>query len=266
MTPLLEFLLRQGDNALVLGHRTSEWCGVGPALEEDIALANTALDLIGQAQLWLGYAAEVENDGRSADDLAYHRDVYDFRNLLMLEVPNEDFGRTILRQFLFDAFEVPWLTALSQSSDARVAEIAAKSLKEARYHLDRSAETAILSEAIPEAKRRFLSKSDPDAGSFVTVDTPVPYQISELLQIVDDAMGKLDNPENSAPYLRLKSRINALRVDSRFSFMFGGLGARATTCRRCLRACSAFPSKGVRSPSSTFRACLRRSSKSSSRS
>ncbi len=90
----------------------------------------------------------------------------------------------------------------------------------------RTAESAILSEAIPEAKRRFLSKSDPDAGSFVTVDTPVPYQISELLQIIDDGMGKLDNPENSAPYLRLKSRINALRLDSRFGFMFGGLGAR----------------------------------------
>ncbi len=90
----------------------------------------------------------------------------------------------------------------------------------------RTAETAILSEAIPEAKRRFLSSSEPDATGFVTVDTPVPYQISELLQIIDDGMGKLDNPENSAPYLRLKSRINALRVDSRFGFMFGGLGAR----------------------------------------
>ncbi len=90
----------------------------------------------------------------------------------------------------------------------------------------RVAETAILSEAIPEAKRKYLSNSDRDAASFVTVDTPVPFQISELLQIIDDGMGKLDNPENSAPYLRLKSRINALRVDSRFGFMFGGLGAR----------------------------------------
>lgn len=143
MAPLYEFLLRQGDNALVLGHRTSEWCGVGPALEEDIALANTALDLIGQAQLWLGYAADAEGEGRSANDLAFLRDAYDFKNLLMLEVPNEDFGRTILRQFLFDAFQVPWLTALQGSSDTRVGEIAAKSLKEALYHLDRSAETVV---------------------------------------------------------------------------------------------------------------------------
>ena len=141
--PLFEFLLRQGDNALVLGHRTSEWCGVAPVLEEDIALANTALDLIGQTQLWLGYAAEVEDAGRSANDLAYQRDPYDFRNLLMLEVPNHDFGRTLMRQFLFDAFQVPWLEALEQSVDERVAEIAAKSVKEAMYHLERSRETVI---------------------------------------------------------------------------------------------------------------------------
>ncbi len=143
MNHLLEFLLRQGDNALVLGQRMSEWCGHGPALEEDIALANTALDLIGQTQLWLGYAAEVEGAGRDANDLAFMRDAYDFRNLLMLEVPNADFGRTLMRQFLFDAFQVPWLQALTDSADPRVAEIAAKSVKEAMYHLDRSTSTVI---------------------------------------------------------------------------------------------------------------------------
>lgn len=143
VNPLFEFLLRQGDNALILGHRTSEWCGVGPALEEDIALANTALDLIGQTQLWLGYAAEVEGRGRSANDLAFLRDAYDFRNILMLEVPNEDFGRTLMRQFLFDAFQVPWLTLLQDSTDQRVSDIAVKSLKEALYHLERSRDTII---------------------------------------------------------------------------------------------------------------------------
>lgn len=140
---LYEFLLRQGDNALVLGHRTSEWCGVGPVLEEDIALANTALDLIGQTQLWLEYAAEIEGKNRSANELAFLRDAYDFRNVLMMEVPNEDFGRTMMRQFLFDAFQVPWLGALQSSADKRIAEIAEKSLKEARYHLERSRETVI---------------------------------------------------------------------------------------------------------------------------
>ncbi|MEO0749549.1 MAG: 1,2-phenylacetyl-CoA epoxidase subunit PaaC, partial [Pseudomonadota bacterium] len=128
---LFQFLLRQGDNSLVLGHRLSEWCGMGPALEEDIALANTALDLIGQTRLWLSYAGEVEGAGRSEDDLAYLRDAYDFRNALLLEVPNEDFGRTILREFFFDAFQLPWLHALIESADERVAEIAAKSAKEA---------------------------------------------------------------------------------------------------------------------------------------
>ena len=141
--PLFEFLLRQGDNALVFGHRTSEWCGVAPVLEEDIALANTALDLIGQTQLWLDYAAEVEDTGRTANDLAFLRDVYDFRNLLMLEVPNKDFGRTLMRQFLFDTFQVPWLTKLQESTDQRIADIAAKSLKEALYHLERSRDTVV---------------------------------------------------------------------------------------------------------------------------
>ncbi len=140
---LIEFLLRQGDNPLILGHRTSEWCGHAPALEEDIALANTALDLIGQTQLWLSYAAEVEGGGRSNNDLAFLRDVYDFRNVLMVEVPNEDFARTMVRQFLFDAFQVPWLTTLQASSDQRVSDIAIKSLKEALYHLERSSDTVI---------------------------------------------------------------------------------------------------------------------------
>ena len=89
-SPLFEFLLRQGDSALVLGHRTSEWCGLAPVIEEDIALANIALDLIGQAKLWLEYASEEEGAGRSANDLAFLRDAYDFRNLLMLELPNKD--------------------------------------------------------------------------------------------------------------------------------------------------------------------------------
>ncbi len=140
---LFQFLLRQGDNALVLGHRTSQWCGVGPVLEEDIALANTALDLIGQTQLWLAYAAEVQGEGKSANDLAFLRDAYDFRNLLLLEVPNGNFGQAIMRQCLFDAFQVPWLTELQTSSNQQVADISAKSLKEALYHWERSSETVI---------------------------------------------------------------------------------------------------------------------------
>jgi len=160
--PLFEFLLRQGDNALVLGHRLSEWCGVGPVLEEDIALANTALDLIGQARLWLEHAANVEGDGRSADDLAFLRDAYDFRNALLVEVPNADYGRSMLREFFFDAFQLPWLTALAQSPDARIAEVAAKSAKEAAYHLERSAETVIALGKPSGSPARFrISRSAP---------------------------------------------------------------------------------------------------------
>ena len=143
MEPLFEFLLRQGDNALILGQRVSEWCGHAPVLEEDIALANTALDLIGQAQMWLGLAGEVEGRGRSADDLAFLRDVSDFRNLLLVERPNGDFGHTMMRQFLFDAFNLIHLRALESASDARIAAIAAKAAKEAAYHLERSRNTVI---------------------------------------------------------------------------------------------------------------------------
>ena len=95
-----EWLQRVGDNCLILGHRVSEWCGHSPALEEDIALANTALDLIGQCQLWLGLAAEVEGKGRSADDLAFLRDAGAFRNVLLVERPNGDFGQTLMRQYI----------------------------------------------------------------------------------------------------------------------------------------------------------------------
>lgn len=140
---LFQFLLRMGDNTLVLGHRVSDWCGHAPVLEEDIALANTALDLIGQTQMWLGLAGEIEGQGRTADDLAYLRDAWDFRNVLLVEQPNGDFGQTILRQYLFDAWHDLMLLGLLDSTETRVAEIAEKASKEARYHLERSADTVI---------------------------------------------------------------------------------------------------------------------------
>lgn len=176
MSDLFQFLLRQGDNALVLGHRTSQWCGTGPALEEDIALTNTALDLIGQTQMWLAYAAEIEDAGRSANDLAYLRDAWDFRNLLLVEFPNGDFGHTLMRQYLFDAFQVPWLTALQESTNIRVSEIAAKSVKEARYHLERSRDTVIaLGDGTKESNTRMQAALDrlwPYVGEmFVSDDT-----------------------------------------------------------------------------------------------
>ncbi|WP_333829035.1 1,2-phenylacetyl-CoA epoxidase subunit PaaC [Pararhodobacter sp.] len=140
---LFNGLTRLGDNTLILGHRISEWCGHAPVLEEDIALANVALDLIGQTQLWLGLAGEVEGRGRSADDLAFLRDAWHFSNLLLVERPNRDFGHTLMRQFLFDAWHRPMLKALEDSTDARIAEIAAKAGKEVAYHLERSADLVI---------------------------------------------------------------------------------------------------------------------------
>lgn len=160
-----EFLLRMGDNALILGHRNSEWCGHGPVLEEDIAMSNMALDLIGQTALWLGLAGEVEGNGRSADDLAYLRDAWDFRNLLLVERPNGDFGKTLMRQFLFDAFHFHQLQALTGSADPRVAEIAAKALKEVSYHLERSAEQVIaLGDGTDESHARMQAALDEQWG------------------------------------------------------------------------------------------------------
>ncbi len=139
MTAKFEYLLRLGDNCLVLSQRLSAWCGHGPALEEDLALTNTALDLLGQARLWLSYAGEVEGAGRDEDALAYHRDAPDFRNLLIAELPNGHYGDTIARQFLFDVWHQQLLAGLCQSSDRRIADIAQKSVKESRYHVERSA-------------------------------------------------------------------------------------------------------------------------------
>lgn len=162
---LFEFLLRMGDNALILGHRNSEWCGHSPVLEEDIALANMALDLIGQTALWLGLAGEVEGKGRSADDLAYLRDAWDFRNCLLVERPNGDFGNTLMRQFLFDAFHYHQLQALEKSADPRVADIARKALKEVSYHLERSAEQVIaLGDGTDESRRRMQESLDDNWG------------------------------------------------------------------------------------------------------
>jgi ring-1,2-phenylacetyl-CoA epoxidase subunit PaaC len=156
-----EFLLRTGDNTLILGHRVAEWCGHSPVLEEDIALANTALDLIGQTQMWLGLAAEVEGRGRSADDLAFLRDASGFRNLLLVERPNGDFGQTLMCQFLFDVWHMELLGALKKSRDRRVADIAAKAAKEVAYHVERSSDLVIrLGDATAESHGRMQAALD----------------------------------------------------------------------------------------------------------
>lgn len=139
MSHKFQYLLRLGDNCLVLSQQLAAWCGHGPALEEDLALTNVALDLLGQARLWLSYAGEVEGRGRDEDALAFGRDGLDFRNLLLVEQPNGHYGNTVARQFLFDAWHRQLLAGLCESSDPRIAEIAQKAVKEVRYHVERSA-------------------------------------------------------------------------------------------------------------------------------
>jgi ring-1,2-phenylacetyl-CoA epoxidase subunit PaaC len=136
----VEYLLRLGDDRLVLGHRLSEWCGHAPILEEDIALANIALDLIGQATLLLGLAGKLEGQGRDADALAYFRDAIEYRNALLVELPKGDFAVTIVRQFFFSVFAALETEALQRSANQDLAGIAAKALKETRYHVRHSAE------------------------------------------------------------------------------------------------------------------------------
>jgi ring-1,2-phenylacetyl-CoA epoxidase subunit PaaC len=138
--PLFEYLLRLGDDRLVLGHRLSEWCGHAPILEEDIALANIALDLIGQATLLLGRAGTIEGEGRDADALAYFRDAIEYRNTLLVELPKGDFAVTIVRQLFYSVFALLQAEALQRSGDADIAGIAAKAVKELRYHVRHSAD------------------------------------------------------------------------------------------------------------------------------
>jgi ring-1,2-phenylacetyl-CoA epoxidase subunit PaaC len=150
-----EYLLRLADDRLVLGHRLSEWCGHAPILEEDIALANIALDLIGQASALLKLAGEVEGKGRNEDALAYFRDTIEFRNVQLVELPNGDFATTIVRQFLFDAWDVLVLEPLTKSSNETLAGISAKAIKEAKYHLRHSAEwVRMLGDGTAESHRR----------------------------------------------------------------------------------------------------------------
>ena len=131
---LLRYVLRLGDTSLVLGQRLAEWVGHSPALEEDLGLANLSLDLIGQARLLLSYAGEVEGQGRDEDALAFFRDAPAFVNMTLAEQPNGDFGRTLVRQFLLDAWQLEVYEGLMRSQDTRLASIAAKAIKETRYH------------------------------------------------------------------------------------------------------------------------------------
>jgi ring-1,2-phenylacetyl-CoA epoxidase subunit PaaC len=161
MNALTTYTLRIADDSLILGHRVSEWCGHGPILEEDIALTNIALDLIGQATSLLEYAGTTENAGRTADDLAFLRYERDYKNVLLVEQPNGDFAHTIVRQWLFDTFRLFFYEALCLSGDKQLAAIAEKSLKETKYHCKHSSEWVIrLGDGTEESHQRIQAAVD----------------------------------------------------------------------------------------------------------
>ncbi len=150
-----EYLLRLGDSSLIIGHRLSEWCGHGPILEEDIALINIALDFVGNATSLLTYAAQIEGQGRTEDDLAYLRNERDYRNLLLTELPNGDYANTIARQFLYDVYTFFLYEELKNSKDETIAAIAVKSHKEITYHLRHTTEWMLrLGDGTPESHQR----------------------------------------------------------------------------------------------------------------
>jgi ring-1,2-phenylacetyl-CoA epoxidase subunit PaaC len=168
------YSLRLGDNALVLGQRTAEWTGHAPIIEEDLALTNVALDLVGQARLWLAYAAEIEGNGRDADALAYFRGQHEFRNVLLVELPNGDYGRTLMREFLFGTWHFYLLEALRASSDERISAIAQKAVREVAYHVRRSGDWVVrLGDGTAESQAKMQTALDalwPYTGELFTPD------------------------------------------------------------------------------------------------
>jgi ring-1,2-phenylacetyl-CoA epoxidase subunit PaaC len=158
---LFEYALRLGDDSLILGQRLGEWTGHAPSVEVDLSLANLALDLVGQATHFLGLAGEAEGKGRDADRLAFHRDVLDYRNCLLVEQPNGDFAQTMARQFLFSTWQRMLFQHLTGSANERIAAVAAKAVKEVTYHQELSSEWVIrLGDGTEESRRRMQDGID----------------------------------------------------------------------------------------------------------
>jgi len=156
-----EYLLRLGDDSLILGQRLSEWCGHAPSVEVDLSLANMALDLIGQATFFLNAAGEAEGKGRDGDALAFRRDVLDFRNCLLVEQPNGDFAQTMARQLLFSTWQKMLFDRLAGSSDETIAAVAEKAVKEVAYHQELASDWVIrLGDGTDESRRRMAEGLD----------------------------------------------------------------------------------------------------------
>ena len=158
---LFHYVLRLGDDGLILGQRLSEWTGHAPSVEVDLSLANMALDMVGQATHFLHYAGQIEGQGRDGDALAFHRDVMDFTNCLLVEQPNGDFAQTMARQFFFSTWQKMLLERLIDSKDELIASVAAKSVKEVTYHQELSEEWVIrLGDGTEESRRRMAEGVD----------------------------------------------------------------------------------------------------------
>jgi ring-1,2-phenylacetyl-CoA epoxidase subunit PaaC len=214
-TPLMLYALRRADDALILGHRLSEWCGHAPAMEEDMALANMGLDLLGQARELYSYAAKIEGKGNDEDKFAYLRDVRQYRNLLLVEQPNGDFAHTMVRQFFYSAFADLYWRAMIKSADTTLAAVAAKSEKESAYHLRHSSEWIVrLGDGTEESHARAQVAIDhlwaftgemfePDASERTLIDAGIAVDPASLrpqwLKTVADVVGEatLDLPSNN---------------------------------------------------------------------
>ncbi len=172
---VFNFVLQLADTSLILAHRLSEWCGHGPILEQDLAMSNTSLDLLGETRSLFQYAAELEGKGRSEDDLAFLRSAVEYKNPLLVEQANGNFGDTVMRQFLFDTFHFYLLKELKNSSDSRIAAIAEKSFKEVSYHIKWSSEWVIrLGDGTEESKEKIetaLVNLWPYTGELFTMTT-----------------------------------------------------------------------------------------------
>jgi ring-1,2-phenylacetyl-CoA epoxidase subunit PaaC len=185
--PRFLYALRLADDALILGHRLSEWIGVAPQLEEELALANVALDLIGQARMLYAHAGEIEGKGRDEDALAYLRDAPEWRNVLLVEQPNGDFARTIVRQLIYSAFMAPLWRGLKASADPTLAAIAAKAEKEAAYHVRHAGEWLIrLGDGTDESHARAADTIEdlwPYSGELFEVDAAMREAIAAGIAI-----------------------------------------------------------------------------------
>ena len=202
-TPLVLYALRRADDALILGHRLSEWCGHAPMLEEDMALANMGLDLLGQARELYSYAAKVEGKGNDEDKFAYLRDVRQYRNLLLLEQPNGDFARTMMRQFLYSVFADLYWRAMMKSDDATLAAIAAKSEKESAYHVRHTSEWIVrLGDGTEESHRRAQTAID-ELWAF----TGEMFAVDDGERALIDAGIAIDSAGLRAPWLKTVSNV-----------------------------------------------------------